>query len=117
LLNGSSGELVAGSWRFSWRGEPAPERLERNQSSSWFEPGSYLVRPWRAGDMLRPLGGTGRRLVVRCMQEARIARSQRAAWPVLEAGGRIVWVPGVSRSAHRVPAPGEPAVRIDVHSA
>lgn len=116
-LRGQSGELTAGGWRFSWRRGPAPERLERNQPSSWFEEGSYIVRPWRAGDLLRPLGGTGRRLVVRCMQEARIARSQRAAWPVVEAGDRIVWVPGVSRSADRVPAPGAPAMRIDAHLA
>ncbi len=117
LLKGRSGELVAGGWRFSWRPEPAPERLERNQPSSWFEIGSYVVRPWRAGDLLRPLGGTGRRLVVRCMQDARIARSLRASWPVVEAGGRIVWVPGVSRSADRVPSAGAPALRIDAHLA
>ncbi len=114
-LQGQAGELHAGGWRFSWRREPAPERLERNQPSSWFEDGVYIVRPWRAGDLLHPLGGTGRRLVVRCMQDARIARSQRAAWPVLEAGGRIVWVPGVGRSAHGIPAAGAPALRIDAH--
>ena len=117
VLEGRSGELTAGGWRFSWRPESAPARLERNPSASWFEAGSYIVRPWRAGDLLRPLGGTGRRLVVRCMQDARIARSRRAAWPVLEFGGRIVWVPGVSRSAHRIPAPGAPALRIDAHLA
>ncbi len=117
LLTGQSGNVQAGGWRVSWRREPAPDRLERNQLSSWFEEGPYTVRPWRAGDLLRPLGGTGRRLVVRCMQDARIPRSQRASWPVVEAGGRIVWVPGVSRSADRVPAPGAPALRIDAHVA
>ena len=115
LLKGRSGELTVGGWRFSWRREPAPERLERDQPSSWFPEGSYLVRPWRAGDLLRPLGGTGRRLVVRCMQDAKIARSRRASWPVLEAGGQVVWVPGVSRSADRIPAPGAPALRVDAH--
>jgi tRNA(Ile)-lysidine synthase len=84
---------------------------------SWFEEGSYIVRPWRAGDVLRPLGGTGRRLVVRCMQDARIARSLRAAWPVVEADGRVVWVPGVCRSTDRVPAPGALALRVDAHFA
>jgi tRNA(Ile)-lysidine synthase len=116
-LKGESGERIAGGWRFAWRQEPAPERLERNQPTNWFEAGSYVVRPWRAGDLIRPLGGTGRRLVVRCMQDARIARSQRAAWPVLEFGPRIIWVPGVIRSAHRVPAAGALALRIDAHLA
>ena len=117
VLEGPAGELTAGDWHLIWRREPAPERLERNQPVSWFEEGSYLVRPWRAGDVLRPLGGTGRRLVVRCMQDARIARSMRAAWPVVEADSRVVWVPGVCRSADRVPAPGVLALRVDAHLA
>jgi tRNA(Ile)-lysidine synthase len=116
-LTGQSGAFTAGGWRFSWRREAAPERMERNQPSSWFAEGPYIVRPWRAGDLLRPLGGTGRRLVVRCMQDARIARSQRAAWPVVETGGRVVWVPGVCRSADRIPGAGVQALRIDAHLA
>ncbi len=113
VLEGVSGELIAGTWRFSWRREPAPERMERNQPFSWFSDGSYLVRPWRAGDLLRPLGGSGRRLVVRCMQDAKILRSRRAEWPVVEAAGQVVWVPGVIRSAERVPVAGLLALRID----
>jgi len=87
--------------------------LERKVSASWFAEGSYTVRPWRAGDRIRPLGGAGRRLVVRCMQDAKIPRSQRVGWPVFEAEGVVVWVPGVCRSADRIPAPGAPSRRID----
>lgn len=112
-----AGELVAGGWRISWRREPAPERLERNPAASWFTPDSYSVRPWRPGDRIRPLGASGRRLVVRCMQEARIARSRRAGWPVIEAAGTLVWVPGACRSAERIPAPQTQAIRIDAHLA
>jgi tRNA(Ile)-lysidine synthase len=114
-LEGPSGLRTAGRWHLTWRGETAPDRMERNQPMSWFETGSYFVRPWRAGDQLRPLGGTGRRLVVRCMQDARIPRSMRADWPVVESDGHIVWVPGVCRSADRVPAPGTQSLRIDAH--
>ncbi|HEX7023589.1 MAG TPA: tRNA lysidine(34) synthetase TilS, partial [Gemmatimonadales bacterium] len=71
-------------------------------------------RPWRAGDRIRPLGGTGRRLVVRCMQDAGVPRSRRAGWPVVVADGVVVWVPGVCRGAERLPAPGAAATRIDV---
>jgi tRNA(Ile)-lysidine synthase len=112
-LAGAEGSMAAGGWSLAWRKEPAPERLERNQPWTWLETGSYLVRPWRPGDSIRPLGGTGRRLVVRCMQDARIARSLRADWPVIERAGTIVWVPGVCRSAERIPPAGAPAVRVD----
>lgn len=111
------GNLQAGIWHLSWREDRAPERLERASATSWFAPGAYLVRRWAAGDRLRPLGGTGRRLVVRCMQDARIARHERAAWPVLERGGTIVWVPEVCRSADHLPAPGAAALRIDAYRA
>jgi tRNA(Ile) lysidine synthetase-like protein len=47
------------------------------------------------------------------MQDAKIPRSRRVGWPILEAEGEIVWVPGVCRSADRIPAPGAPARRID----
>ncbi|HEV8599097.1 MAG TPA: tRNA lysidine(34) synthetase TilS [Gemmatimonadales bacterium] len=117
VIAGDAGNLVAAGWRISWRQEPAPELLERNPAASWFTPGAYSVRPWRAGDRIRPLGASGRRLVVRCMQDARIARSRRASWPVIEAAGTIVWVPGACRSAERIPAAATPALRIDAHLA
>lgn len=113
VLEGLSGALGLGPWRISWSEEPAPDRLERAQSTSWFAEGSYTVRPWRAGDRIRPLGGAGRRLVVRCMQDAKVPRSRRVGWPVLEHEGTVVWVPGVCRSADRIPAPGTSARRID----
>lgn len=112
-LGGPEGSLQLGPWRIAWREAAAPERLERTASSSWLAEGSYTVRPWRAGDRIRPLGGTGRRLVVRCMQDAKVPRSQRVGWPVIEASGEIVWVPGVCRSAVGIPGPGARARRID----
>lgn len=117
VIEGAAGQLAAGAWRLVWRREPAPERMERNSASSWFPEASYLVRTWREGDRIRPLGATGRRLVVRCMQDARIARSRRAAWPVIELAGTIIWVPGVCRSAEAIPAPQTQALRIDAHLA
>ncbi|HLG05519.1 MAG TPA: tRNA lysidine(34) synthetase TilS [Gemmatimonadales bacterium] len=112
-IESDSGTAAAGAWRIVWRGDPAPERLERAAPASWFTQGRYRVRTWRPGDRIRPLGGTGRRLVVRCMQDARIARHERGGWPVVESDGVIVWVPGVCRSAERLPAPGADALRID----
>ena len=109
------GRASAGEWVLEWKRETAPERLARNPDTSWFADGNYVARPWQPGDRVRPLGGTGRRLVVRCMQDARIARTRRAAWPVIAERDAIVWVPGVCRSADRIPVPGAPALRIDAH--
>jgi tRNA(Ile)-lysidine synthase len=113
VLEGSAGARAIGPWRIRWSTEPAPQRIERMATTSWLAPGNYRVRPWRPGDRIRPLGGRGRRLVVRCMQDARLARHVRPAWPVLESGGTVVWVPGVVRSAEALPEPGGPALRID----
>lgn len=117
LLAGASGSMLAAGWRIAWEHGAAPERLERAAAASWFTEGPYAARPWRAGDRIRPLGAGGRRLVVRCMQDARIPRTQRAVWPVFEAAGTIVWVPGVCRSNERIPAPCAQALRIDAHLA
>jgi tRNA(Ile)-lysidine synthase len=114
-LAGETGERVSGRWKFQWRRAPAPERQLRDSATAWFAPAKALaVRPWRAGDRLRPLGGAGRRLLVRCFQDARVPRSARAAWPVVEHEGVIAWVPGVCRSDLLVPAPGVEALRVDV---
>ena len=113
-LAGEAGERVSGRWRFAWQHAPAPERQTRQAGTAWFAPvESLAVRSWRAGDRLRPLGGRGRRLLVRCFQEAQVPRSARAAWPVLEHAGAIAWVPGVCRSDLLVPAPGVEALRVD----
>jgi tRNA(Ile)-lysidine synthase len=112
-LEEPEGSLQLGPWRISWHEGAAPERLDRTATSSWLAEGSYTVRPWRAGDRIRPLGGTGSRLVVRCMQDVKVPRSQRIGWPVIEALGEVVWVPGVCRSADRIPGPGARARRID----
>jgi tRNA(Ile)-lysidine synthase len=109
---GSAGRVPVGEWVMEWSSEPAPDRLERISAETWLPAGAYLVRPSRSGDRIRPLGGPGRRLVVRCLQEARVPRSRRAAWPVVESDGIPVWVPGVCRSAECLPVPGAPALRM-----
>jgi len=113
--DGDAGRVDIGEWTLEWRTEPAPARLERASEETWMTTGVYILRPFRPGDRIRPLGGPGRRLVVRCLQEARVARSRRAAWPVLEFDGVPVWIPGVCRSADRIPAPGTPALRLHAY--
>jgi len=115
---GSSGRARLGAWEVCWGPDTAPSRLERAGTVSWFSPaGSYRIRFWAPGDRVRPLRGGGSRLVVRCMQDARVPRSERAGWPVLEQGGTIVWVPGVCRADEARPETGAPALRIDARRA
>ena len=116
-LQGPSGEGRWGCWRLRWRSEAAPERHDRRGLIVWVAPAPLVIRTWVAGERLRPLGGTGRRLLVRCFQDARVARSRRAAWPVVAGADGVVWVPGVCRSDALLPEAGTEAVRIDAEYA
>jgi tRNA(Ile)-lysidine synthase len=118
-LEGPEGERPWGEWRVRWRREPAPALQLRDDATAWFAPAAFEVRAWHPGDRVRPLGGVGRRLVVRCLQDARVPRSRRAGWPVLAAARGVqaegvLWVPGVCRSDHLLPPEGTEAVRVDV---
>ena len=85
--------------------------------SAWFSSDPLTVRAWSAGEKLKPLGGTGRRLVVRCFQEVRVPRSRRVSWPVLAQNQEIIWIPGVCRSDALLPARGTEALRVDAEYA
>jgi tRNA(Ile)-lysidine synthase len=116
-LAGRRGEGRWGGWRIAWRPDRAPERQERSSHTAWFSADELVVRPWLPGEMVRPLAGAGRRLVVRCFQEARVPRRSRAEWPVLAAPEVVVWIPGVCRSDALLPPPGAEALRVDVEHA
>jgi tRNA(Ile)-lysidine synthase len=109
-----SGTCQWGAWTVTWTPAPAPQRQEREGTRAWFVPGTLTVRSGHVGDRILPLGGTGHRSVVRCMQAAKVPLSRRGRWPVVEADGCVVWVPGVCRSNDLLPAQGTEAVRVDV---
>jgi len=109
-----TGEASWGPWKVRWATEPAPARQQRDGRTAWFIPGMLAVRGWRRGDRLAPLGGRGHRLAARCFQDARVPLSQRRSWPMIEAEGRLAWIPGVCRSGRLLPTAGSPALRIDV---
>jgi tRNA(Ile)-lysidine synthase len=116
-VGGRSGEGEWGQWRITWRRDLAPDRQERAGRTAWFSGDGLVVRPWVPGDKVRPLAGAGRRLVVRCFQEARVPRRSRAEWPVLAAPDLVVWIPGVCRSDALIPPAGAEALRVDVEHA
>jgi tRNA(Ile)-lysidine synthase len=108
-----SGEGAWGRWRFRWEVANAPPQHQRSGRTAWFTLDPLTVRAWHPGEKVKPLGGQGRRLVVRCFQEERVPRSRRGSWPVLTQQDDLIWIPGICRSAVRVPAPGSQALRVD----
>jgi tRNA(Ile)-lysidine synthase len=116
-LEGDRGSAAWGRWRFQWTRAIAPELQDRSGLSAWFTLEPLTIRSWAPGDRVRPLGGTGQRLIVRCFQDARVPRSSRGFWPVLTSPEAVLWVPGVCRSEARVPPGGMEALRVDAQYA
>lgn len=116
-LVGQRGEGVWGRWRIRWERETAPGRQSRAGLSAWFTLDPLTVRGWTAGERVKPLGGTGHRLIVRCFQDEKVPRSRRESWPVLAQRDDVVWIPGVCRSDVRLPAHGTEALRVDAEYA
>jgi tRNA(Ile)-lysidine synthase len=54
------------------------------------------VRPWQAGDRMRPLGLGGSRTLQNLFTDRKVPRERRAGIPVVVAGDEIAWVPGVA---------------------
>lgn len=69
------------------------------------------LRNWQPGDRVRLRYSGGPRKVKEVLERLRLTGSSRAVWPVLEVGGRIVWMKGVELE----PEPGIAVVAIDIH--
>lgn len=84
------GRAPVAPWMF--RGEPTRAAL------AWSgEDGSVVtVRSRRPGDRLWPLGAPGGRKLKDVLIDHRVPREERDRLPLVEIGGRIAWVPGVT---------------------
>lgn len=111
------GATTWGAWHLAWRREAAPTHLDRKSETTWLSSAPFEVRSPRAGERMRPLGGTGRRLLVRLFQDAHVPASDRRSWPLIVVDGEPVWLPSVCRADTHLPRPGEETIRIDVRSA
>jgi tRNA(Ile)-lysidine synthase len=61
----------------------------------------------RPGLRLRPRGGRGSRKLQDIFVDARVPREDRDAWPLVFAGERLAWVPGIAVDADLASVPGE----------
>jgi tRNA(Ile)-lysidine synthase len=53
-----------------------------------------VLRSWRPGDTLHPLGRQHAHKLKRLLSEKRVSRWKRECWPVLTSGGVLVWARG-----------------------
>jgi tRNA(Ile)-lysidine synthase len=58
-----------------------------------------VVRNWRSGDAMRPLGHQKRHKLARLLNEKSVSRWEKESWPVLTSGGELAWVRGLPVSA------------------
>lgn len=116
-LEGERGEGVWGRWSFRWEPAVAPAEQARTGQTAWFRFDALRVRAWSPGEKVKPLGGTGRRLIVRCFQEGKVPRGRRETWPVLARHDEVIWIPGVCRSDALLPEGGTEALRVDAEYA
>ncbi len=57
-----------------------------------------IVRNWRAGDAMRPLGHQRAHSLARLLNELSVSRWDKPKWPVLTSGEKLVWTRGLRES-------------------
>ncbi len=57
---------------------------------------SVTIRPWQAGDRMRPLGLGGSKKLQDLFTDRKVPRERRHSIPVVDAAGEIAWIPGIA---------------------
>ncbi len=68
----------------------------------------------RPGLRMRPSGGRGSRKLQDIMVDARVPREERDSWPLVFAGDRLAWVPGIAVDADLAGVVGEPTLHVAI---
>ena len=58
-----------------------------------------VLRSWRPGDAMRPLGRQKSHKLARLLNEIGASRWEKESWPVLTSGGKLAWVRGLPVAA------------------
>jgi tRNA(Ile)-lysidine synthase len=67
---------------------------------------TLVVRSWREGDRMRPLGLGGSKSLQDLFTDRKVPRSLRHALPLVTSDGRIAWIAGVAISEEFAARPG-----------
>jgi tRNA(Ile)-lysidine synthase len=79
------------------------------------KPGLGVRLGFRApGLRMRPVGGRGSRKLQDILVDARVPREDRDSWPMVFAGDRLAWVPGVAVDADLASAAGERSLHVTI---
>ena len=68
----------------------------------------------RPGLRLRPAGGRGSRKLQDIFVDARVPREERDGWPLVFAGEKLAWVPGLAVDADLTPLPGQEVLHVAI---
>jgi tRNA(Ile)-lysidine synthase len=79
-------------------GAPRPGGVDAGQWSAFFDINAVsfplIIRSAVPGDRFRPAGAGGRQKVAKFFIDHKVPRSLRPNYPVVESGGRIIWLVG-----------------------
>jgi tRNA(Ile)-lysidine synthase len=118
---GETMEIVASETSRIRQDRPSP-RLEitrcqgcDDQEAAHLNVGLNLRLGFRTpGLTMRPRGGRGTRKLQDIFVDARVPREERNTWPLVFAGDRLAWVPGVAVDADLSSTPGIVAQHVSV---
>ncbi len=96
-----------GDWRFV-----RAEKLTDRWTAALSTDRPLHVRAWRPGDRMIPEGSTEPRRLKGLFRDANVDATRRRGWPVVVAGGEVVWVPGVRRALAAPARSGRPNVTL-----
>lgn len=104
------GEVRLGPWRIAAGGPAEQPWQARYNEGSELAAGAadfpLTVRCWQPGDRFHPAGRPEPVKLKDLFQRSRIPSWERSEWPIVEAGGRIVWCRGFGAAAWAQRAPG-----------
>jgi tRNA(Ile)-lysidine synthase len=112
------GEAEFGDWEVYARTERVaqaagggflPARGDALLSPGTIEP-PLTIRAWRHGDRMRPAGLDGTKTLQDVFTDNKVPREERERIPVVESGGKIVWVAGLAIGEDFRAAPHESEV-------
>jgi tRNA(Ile)-lysidine synthase len=93
---GVPGEARFGAWAV--RARPGPPTPRDGVLDAGALGDRLIVRPWRPGDRMAPLGLGGTRTLGDLFTDRKVPRRRRGSLPVVQSGDEIAWVPGVATS-------------------